>query len=233
VSHLRDLAGKIAAAESEHGLMALVIDGSPTLFAASCVAIFMFDDRAATPRVEATGTSAAFLDHYERDLRPGDPLLHCVMQHHRALHDLDVASRDCWLASPLYAQIAAPFGMTRCMQGPIVGHGKVTGTINVARRDDAAFSAEDVMALSSLGAHVSVQVARLRSMPLALDRLRALLTKREVEISLLVAKGLTNEQIGHVLGVSANAIKGTLGRAFRKLGIESRVELVATLFDAL
>src|SRR3954453_15924604 len=44
VSPLRDLAGNIAAAGSEPGLMALVIDGSPTLFAASCVAIFMFDD---------------------------------------------------------------------------------------------------------------------------------------------------------------------------------------------
>jgi len=45
--------------------------------------------------------------------------------------------------------------------------------------------------------------------------------------------GLTNEQIGHVLGVSANTIKGTLARAFRKLGIESRAEPVATLFDGL
>ncbi len=81
--------------------------------------------------------------------------------------------------------------------------------------------------------HISVQLARLRWMALALARLRSVLTEREVEVSLLVAKGLTNEQIGHVLGVSANTIKGTLARAFRKLGIESRAELVATLFDGL
>lgn len=60
--------------------------------------------------------------------------------------------------------------------------------------------------------------------------LRHVLTEREVEVSLLVAKGLTNEQIGIVLGVSKDAIKATLGRAFRKLEIESRVELVAILF---
>jgi DNA-binding NarL/FixJ family response regulator len=59
------------------------------------------------------------------------------------------------------------------------------------------------------------------------------LTEREVEVSLLVAKGLTNEQIGHVLGVSMNAVKATLSRAFRRLEIESRVELVAILFDGL
>jgi DNA-binding CsgD family transcriptional regulator len=63
--------------------------------------------------------------------------------------------------------------------------------------------------------------------------LRRLLTAREVEVSLLVAKGLTNEQIGHVLGVSRNAVKATLSRAFRRLEIESRVELVAILFDGL
>jgi DNA-binding CsgD family transcriptional regulator len=233
MSQLRELAANIASSKTEHQLAALLIDGCPTLFAASCIAIFRFDDPAVTPRVAATAGSAAFLDHYERDLRPADPVLRCLMQHHRPVRDLDVASRDRWQASPIYQQIAVPLGLTRCMQGPIVGHGEVIGTINLARQDDAPFSTDDVMTLSSLGAHVSAQLARLQSMPLALDRLRAVLTRREVEISLLVAKGLTNEQIGHVLGVSANAIKGTLGRAFRKLGIESRVELVATLFDAL
>jgi DNA-binding CsgD family transcriptional regulator len=63
--------------------------------------------------------------------------------------------------------------------------------------------------------------------------LQSVLTERELEVSLLVAKGLTNEQIGCVLGVSMNAIKATLARAFRRLDIESRVELVAILFDRL
>jgi DNA-binding CsgD family transcriptional regulator len=109
----------------------------------------------------------------------------------------------------------------------------VIGVIYAARRRDDQFSVESVLDLSSVSAHISVQLARLRSMSRALDRLRSVLTQREVEVSLLVAKGLTNEQIGHVLGVTLNTIKGTLGRAFRKLGIESRAELVATLFDGL
>jgi DNA-binding CsgD family transcriptional regulator len=155
------------------------------------------------------------------------------VEHHRATRDLDVATREQWLAHEHYSEIAIPYGMIRCMQGPIVGDGQVIGIVSAARRSDAAFSDRDAMKLSSVGAHVSVQLARLRSMPLALDRLRRVLTAREVEVSLLVAKGLTNAQIGHVLGVSANTIKGSLGRAFRKLGIESRVELVATLFDGL
>jgi DNA-binding CsgD family transcriptional regulator len=53
------------------------------------------------------------------------------------------------------------------------------------------------------------------------------------QVSVMDFLPVTNEQVGHVLGVSATAIKGSLGRAFRKLGIESRVELVATLFDGL
>ncbi len=81
-----------------------------------------------------------------------------------------------------------------------------------------------------------VAVGRAQDAELAapgLASLRSVLTEREVEVSLLVAKGLTNDQIGRVLGVSRNAVKATLGRAFRRLEIESRVELVAILFDGL
>jgi DNA-binding CsgD family transcriptional regulator len=231
MSYLHDLAGKIATTRSEHQLAALLMDDCPRLFEAHCVGVFVFDETA--PKMDITGAPDLFIDQYDRYLRANDPLLKCLVEQHRAIRDLDVTTREHWLTNPLYTDIAVPFGMVRCMQAPIVGDGRVTGAINVARRQDAAFSAEDLMNLSSVGAHVSVQLARLTSMPLALQRLRSVLTEREVEVSLLVAKGLTNEQVGHVLGVSANAIKGSLGRAFRKLGIESRVELVATLFDGL
>ncbi|HMG23411.1 MAG TPA: LuxR C-terminal-related transcriptional regulator [Kofleriaceae bacterium] len=204
------------------------------MFHADRIGLTLFDDPASTPRIEATRPSERFVDEYHhRHLHAHDLVWRCVQDQQRAIRDLDVTSREHWLANPLYREIALPFGMVRCMQGPILGDGMVIGAVNVARPADAAFSVENLMSLASVSAHVSVQLARLRSMPMALARLRGVLTEREVEVSLLVAKGLTNEQIGHVLGVSANAVKGTLGRAFRKLGIESRVELVATLFDGL
>ena len=209
------------------------MDGCPDLFEADTVGITLFGETISSLTIEVTRGGEPFIDQYQRHPWSVDPLLECLQSQHRAVRDLDVRPREHWLANPLYTDIAAPLGMVRCMQGPILADGRVTGVISVARRHDHPFSVEAVLNLSSVTAHVSVQLSRLRSMALAMARLRSVLTEREVEVSLLVAKGLTNEQIGHVLGVSANTIKGTLARAFRKLGIESRAELVATLFDGL
>jgi DNA-binding CsgD family transcriptional regulator len=233
MSLLRRLAGRVAATQGEDQLAGLVMDDGPDLFEAHSVGFTLFDETLSSSTIEATRGSEAFLEQYQRHLCAIDPLLQRLHERHRAVRDLDVRSREHWLASWHYTDIAAPLGMVRCMQGPILADGRVIGVIYAARRRDEPFSVESVLDLSSVCAHISVQLARLRSMSRALDRLRSVLTEREVEVSLLVAKGLTNDQIGHVLGVSLNTIKGTLARAFRKLGIESRAELVATLFDGL
>lgn len=233
MSLLRRLAGRVAATNHEPQLAALVMDDCPDLFEADSVGITLFGETVSSSTIEVTRGSEPFLDQYQRHLYAVDPLLQYLQERHRAVRDLDVWSREHWLATWHYTDIAAPLGMVRCMQGPILADGRVIGVICAARRHDSQFSVESVLDLSSVSAHISVQLARLRSMSLAQDRLRSVLTEREVEVSLLVAKGLTNEQIGHVLGVSVNTIKGTLARAFRKLGIESRAELVATLFDGL
>ena len=233
MTRLREVAAKIAAAKREREIVEVLADNCRWLFDADSLGIMVFDEARAVPKLDTVATPDRFVENYERELHGIDPLRKRVLDQQVAVRDLDVGTRDSWLAMPAYRELAVPCGLIRCMQGPVVGDGHVIGAISVGRRQDAEFSIEDLMTLSSLCAHVSVQLARLRSMPLALCRLRSVLTAREVEVSLLVAKGLTNVQIGHVLGVSVNAIKATLGRAFRKLQIESRVELVALLFDGL
>ena len=51
------------------------------------------------------------------------------------------------------------------------------------------------------------------------------LTKRELDVARLVADGLTNDEIGSALQVSAKAIEAHLGRIFSKTGVQSRTEL--------
>jgi len=48
------------------------------------------------------------------------------------------------------------------------------------------------------------------------------LTKRERDIALLVANGLTNKEIGAALWISENTVKTQLKRIFEKLGVNSR-----------
>lgn len=55
----------------------------------------------------------------------------------------------------------------------------------------------------------------------------AALTARELEVLRLVARGLTNRQIGTHLGLSRETIKTHVEKTFRRLGVAHRTEAVA------
>ena len=54
----------------------------------------------------------------------------------------------------------------------------------------------------------------------------AALTKRELQVVLAAAKGKTNKAIATELCLSEHTVKNYLFRAFEKLGVSSRVELL-------
>jgi DNA-binding NarL/FixJ family response regulator len=51
------------------------------------------------------------------------------------------------------------------------------------------------------------------------------LTPREIQISILVWEGLTNREIGKIVGTSEQVVKNRLRTAFDKLGVWTRLEL--------
>jgi DNA-binding NarL/FixJ family response regulator len=67
---------------------------------------------------------------------------------------------------------------------------------------------------------------------------KTLLTRREEEISTLVAEGMTNREVSRALNISESTVKNSLFHVFEKLGISNRVELAqymngpAASFDA-
>ena len=54
---------------------------------------------------------------------------------------------------------------------------------------------------------------------------RELLTAKEVQVATLVWQGLTNREIGNLMGTSEQVIKNYLRSTFDKLGVWSRLEL--------
>jgi DNA-binding NarL/FixJ family response regulator len=54
---------------------------------------------------------------------------------------------------------------------------------------------------------------------------RERLTEKEVQIALLVWQGLTNREIGKLVGTTEQVIKNHLRSTFDKLGVWSRLEL--------
>ena len=57
---------------------------------------------------------------------------------------------------------------------------------------------------------------------------RSNLTPRELEILKILAKGLTNKQIGHVLGISENTVRNHINSIIEKLEVCDRTEATKT-----
>jgi DNA-binding NarL/FixJ family response regulator len=106
--------------------------------------------------------------------------------------------------------------------------------VNFARFGDdlPAFDWNDLASLSAACSHFSTKLAELRqqSDPIR-DPIGQRLTPREIQIAMLVAKGLTNTEIGTELWITQNSVKQALKRMFRKLEVSARTEMVAKLRD--
>jgi DNA-binding CsgD family transcriptional regulator len=58
------------------------------------------------------------------------------------------------------------------------------------------------------------------------------LTTRESAIAALVVAGRTNDEAAAELGLSVKTVEAHLSRVYRKLGVRSRSQLVALLFQS-
>ncbi len=146
----------------------------------------------------------------------GNPVVRALIERHAPLHELQVVSAREWRA----LQTRADHG--HVLVGPLVANGELVGALGFTRGfDSASFDEQNVSDLSALCLHVSTQMI---SPATHFD-----LTRRERDIVALVAKGQTNAQIGRALCVSSETVKAALKTLFRKVGVRSRAELVATL----
>lgn len=66
-------------------------------------------------------------------------------------------------------------------------------------------------------------VSRRRTQPVTAARASELLTPRELEILLLLAEGMSNEEIANRLVVEVSTVKSHLARMLPKLGVKSRL----------
>jgi DNA-binding CsgD family transcriptional regulator len=57
----------------------------------------------------------------------------------------------------------------------------------------------------------------------------AALTRAERETAELLARGMTNREIARARGTSTNTVANQIKSVFRKLGVQSRAELVTVL----
>ncbi|MEM1254502.1 MAG: LuxR C-terminal-related transcriptional regulator [Cyanobacteria bacterium P01_H01_bin.21] len=153
-----------------------------------------------------------------------NPVLRYLVQNHAAVHDEVILPPGVWQT------ICPRADHGHVMVGPIVSQGELVGGIAVTRhRQDPKFTPENLADLSALCLHVSTRLAVLQVKPAPVVFNKSCLTPREAQIAELVAKGMTNKEIGTALWITENSVKQALKRMFRKLNVSSRAEMVAQL----
>jgi DNA-binding CsgD family transcriptional regulator len=210
------------------------MDGVSESFGVQRWGIYLLGDENYAESVDAQGVSDDFVDRYQKFGKSVDPVLNYVMKYHAPAHEELVLPPGGWKQSDLYQRCCSEYNHEHIMTGAIVGNGQLIGTVNFARVGDniPAFDWSDLANLGAACSHFSIRLAELRrqsdSIP---DPIIQCLTPREIQIAILVAKGLTNTEIGTELWITQNSVKQALKRMFRKLEVSARTEMVAKLRD--
>jgi len=230
---LQTLFYRLATAQNQHQLRLRFMDTGGECFGVQRWGIYLFNPQSQAIAVDVQGVPDSFVERYEQVGRAIDPVLRYVLEYHAPAHEQLVLGPEGWEQCALYQHCCAYYDHKHIMTGPIVGKGQLIGTVHFARIGNAAaFDCHDLVNLSAVCAHLSACLAalaipqgyRTRSNPLT-----ASLTFRELQIASLVAKGLTNAEIGAELWITQNSVKQALKRMFRKLNVSSRTEMVTQL----
>ena len=78
---------------------------------------------------------------------------------------------------------------------------------------------------------IQVSTHLTSSTPERVTRSLALLSKREKEVALEAAKGLSNKEIAQVFDITERTVKAHLSAAFERLGVKDRLQLALILND--
>ncbi len=76
---------------------------------------------------------------------------------------------------------------------------------------------------------IAVSTKRISNQPAYVESLLAKLTKREQEVALQVAKGLTNKEIARLLSITERTVKAHLAHTFERLQAKDRLQLALML----
>ncbi len=232
---LHSLFQSIATAPTEQSLRLRFMDGVSEYFGVQRWGIYLMQDENHLADFDVVGVSDAFVERYEQIGRQVDPVLQYVLEQHAPAHEALVLPPGGWKQSELYQYCCSEYDHEHIMTGPIVGRGQLIGTVHFARVGETpAFSLHELASLGAVCTHLSACLAELRKPAMsASDVTLQRLTPREVQIARLVAKGLTNAEIGAELWITQNSVKQALKRMFRKLDVSARTEMVAKLRDVI
>jgi DNA-binding CsgD family transcriptional regulator len=220
---LKSLFQAIAESSSELQLQEAVIQRIGPYFAAKRHRLFLFSQLPHVAKQSQLFKLAISVEH--------NPILRYLVEHHAPIHEAALLSQGKWQT------ICPRFDHAHVMVGPIVDDGDLIGGLALTRDGNCTpFKHQNIIDLTALCLHISTRLAKIKiqsqSRKLNLSSINSI-TPRELQIAELVAKGLTNAEIGQNLWITENSVKQALKRMFRKLQVSSRAEAIAKLFCSI
>ncbi|MDJ0593688.1 MAG: LuxR C-terminal-related transcriptional regulator [Pleurocapsa sp. MO_226.B13] len=230
---LQSLFNSLASASTELDLRHQFMDYISQYFAVQRWGIYLADGQNNLLSYDVHGVSDTFVEKYQKFGKAVDPVMEYVIKYHAPCHEELVLPQGQWKQSELYLKCCSEYDHEHIMTGGIVGNGKLIGTIHFARlANTPAFDTHDLLKLSSVCNHFSACLASLRNQSNSInEKYKNLLTKRELQIANLVARGLTNAEIGKELWISENTVKKALKKMFSKLETNSRTAMIMKLMQ--
>ncbi|GET44064.1 transcriptional regulator, LuxR family protein [Microseira wollei NIES-4236] len=215
---LQSLFEAISQVRDEESLRSRIMVRVGNYFAAKRWSLFFYEELPPVPMQNSSLFKLALsLEH--------NPVLRYLVERHAPVHE------ELLLPPGLWETICPLADHGHVMAGPIVSQGRLVGAIGLTReRGTAAFDAHNLNDLSAICLHLSTRLVTIKYLGSQFNSPKInRLTPRELQIASLVAKGLTNAQIGAELWITENSVKQALKRMFRKLEVSSRSEMVAQL----
>ena len=179
---LHPLFQSMASAKTEAELKFRLMDNLSQCFGVQRWGIYLSDEANNLTSCDVQGVNNNFVERYQKIGKSVDPVLKYVLEYHAPAHEELVLPQGTWKQSQLYQRCCIEYAHEHIMTGPIIGSGKLIGTINFARVGiTPAFNAKDLSNLSAVCLHLSACLANLRSTPKFEPNLYIeLLTKREI-----------------------------------------------------
>ena len=113
----------------------------------------------------------------------------------------------------------------------LIDEAESAGCVGFVHKADHVDVLLDVVRTASIGdMMVSPAANQRRVVPANRDRFAAPLTRRETQVLLLLADGLSNAQISESLLIGANTLRNHIQNLLVKLGAHTRLEAVAIAF---
>jgi DNA-binding CsgD family transcriptional regulator len=151
-----------------------------------------------------------------------------------------LASKEAWLATyPQSALFREKLGIEEILCNPISWQGSSHYCLSLAFGAPVVGRTRDLELLRGLARLLQTYLAQskdrktitLEAPKASMKRKIETLSERHQETVTLVIKGLNNQQIAEVQGISVNTVKSDLKKIFKELGVSYRSQIYAEMID--